>query len=186
MLDVLEPEYLVKNEVWVCRFMQSTATVLCWLITYTFRLENPVEAIATRKSTGVTPLHAKEKTTCILKGDLLFIGFPDGLQKPETWSARKRAVCPWYGELEGSRQLQEQVAEEVMEELRTELFKPEAKPPEPNDDFDADRYLDSAELAEDLGNMCKRVQKRINAFEALEKKSVERRSAFGAELARIR
>ncbi|RPB23670.1 hypothetical protein L211DRAFT_849653 [Terfezia boudieri ATCC MYA-4762] len=42
VLDVLEPEYLLKSELWGGRFMQSTATILCWLITYTFRLDDPV------------------------------------------------------------------------------------------------------------------------------------------------
>ncbi|RPB21213.1 hypothetical protein L211DRAFT_851585 [Terfezia boudieri ATCC MYA-4762] len=174
VLDVLEPEYLFTNEIWGARFMQSTVTILCWLITYTFRLENPMDMISTAKSTGVTPLGAKDKTTCILN-------FPDGLQKPASWN-RKWTACPWYGELEGSGQLQEQVAEEVINELRTELLKSEVKLLERDDDFDEDKYLNTMELEQDVENMCQRVQRKTNAFERLEKKSMERRGVFGAEI----
>jgi len=111
-LDVVEPDFVLKNEEWEKRFMKSTAVILSWMIAYTFRLEDPEEA-------GVTPINSKEKTLCIFKGDLGFAGYPPLLKKPETWGGR-RAVCDWYGELEA---IQEQVEEQLEEELKEELKK---------------------------------------------------------------
>ena len=185
ILDVVDTDFMLKNEDWNKVFLKSTSIILAWMITYTFRLENPEEAIKTALATGITPLSPKNKSTCIMKGDLQFTGYPN-VNRPESWSG-KRGGCSWYGELEGSKAIQEQVEEEVDNDLKEEMKKVEevSKGPEPPEGLNVEGILDTSQLESHSEFLLEQMKRKADAYEALEKRSIEKRLEIGGQINKL-
>lgn len=187
ILDVVEPEFILQNAEWGQKLMRSTATILCWLITATFRLENPEAAIAAAVATGApTAISVKDKTMALAKADIEFTGFPgaNSLRKPANWLVGKRAVFAWYGELEGSKALKDAVEEVLEDEVKEEMVKAGGGIPETPKSLELE-VLDITKIDESATWMIDMMQRRVEAFQSLEKNAMEKRVELGGKVHRL-
>lgn len=110
ILDVVEPELLLRDEEWGRKMLSSTCTILAWYITYLFQLPDPKGVME-----GIGGIEVSDKTKAIHRGDLGFSKEWPMLRIPPKWG--KRTNVPWYGELIGGKALQDPVHENLEHEL---------------------------------------------------------------------
>ena len=174
ILDVLPVDFLIMNNEWGKKFLKSTCIILSWYITYHFRLQDPLSMIEQGLGSGI---ETTLKTSAIAKGDLPFTGFPE-LRKPEgKWS--KKMNWPWYGQLVGSRTLQDHLEEEIEGEVLLECG---SKTEMSAEDEELPSVFDTVLLEDRARLMADALKKRTEALIRLQRIAEEKNIRLLSEL----